>query len=345
MAASAQRSTIDIIDVRRFGAVGDDTTDSATAIQLAIDYAASTVNSAVGSFVDFPKGKYRVGSQIKVKNGVILRGFGRGPSIIKALDSFPTSTAVVRLGDGTATAFGVRLENMVVDANNLTGSGGVYSTEANEQSGLQFCTVQNFKGIGVNFDTGSSIISIENCEVYAGPQGATCGIQINAAGQNCVRNTTVSKYSGTGAVTDGILIGSSDVRVDNVHVEVCTTGVNYGNGSSGFVSGLYGNSATGTLLKLQGTTKDVVVVDLVRNGATTILNDQYTGRTYTDDFKRLYVQYEFQLGHMRFFQYTGSPEGVVTAAVGSLCSDVTNGELYIKNTGTGNTGWKLVTHA
>lgn len=41
----------------------------------------------------------------------------------------------------------------------------------------------------------------------------------------------------------------------------------------------------------------------------------------------------------------GSPEGAVTANKGSLCSDTTNGELYIKNTGTGNTGWKLVTHA
>jgi len=41
----------------------------------------------------------------------------------------------------------------------------------------------------------------------------------------------------------------------------------------------------------------------------------------------------------------GSPEGASSAPVGSIFSDTTNGELYIKNTGTGNTGWKLVTRA
>jgi len=44
-------------------------------------------------------------------------------------------------------------------------------------------------------------------------------------------------------------------------------------------------------------------------------------------------------------RYGGSPESHVAANPGSLCSDYTNGELYIKKTGTGNTGWKLVTHA
>lgn len=39
---------------------------------------------------------------------------------------------------------------------------------------------------------------------------------------------------------------------------------------------------------------------------------------------------------------TGTPEAVVTASVGSLCVDTTNGKLYIKATGTGNTGWVVV---
>lgn len=41
----------------------------------------------------------------------------------------------------------------------------------------------------------------------------------------------------------------------------------------------------------------------------------------------------------------GSPEGVITANLGSYCADTTNGEGYIKKSGTGNTGWKLITHA
>jgi len=42
----------------------------------------------------------------------------------------------------------------------------------------------------------------------------------------------------------------------------------------------------------------------------------------------------------RFYTYgAGSPEGVVTATVGSFYSDTTGGSLYTKNSGTGNTGW------
>jgi len=42
----------------------------------------------------------------------------------------------------------------------------------------------------------------------------------------------------------------------------------------------------------------------------------------------------------RFYAYgSGSPEGVVTATIGSFYSDTTNGFIYTKNSGTGNTGW------
>jgi hypothetical protein len=43
--------------------------------------------------------------------------------------------------------------------------------------------------------------------------------------------------------------------------------------------------------------------------------------------------------------YAGSPESNVTAPIGSLCTDSTNGVAYVKKSGTGNTGWKLVTQA
>lgn len=43
--------------------------------------------------------------------------------------------------------------------------------------------------------------------------------------------------------------------------------------------------------------------------------------------------------------YAGTPEGDVSAAPGCICADITNGVIYVKKTGTGNTGWKLVTQA
>lgn len=38
----------------------------------------------------------------------------------------------------------------------------------------------------------------------------------------------------------------------------------------------------------------------------------------------------------------GTPESAVTAPVGAICHDTTNGVLYIKATGTGNTGWVVM---
>lgn len=44
-------------------------------------------------------------------------------------------------------------------------------------------------------------------------------------------------------------------------------------------------------------------------------------------------------GTAKLFTYNATPEAAITGAPGDLCLDTTNGKLYIKNTGTGNTGW------
>lgn len=38
----------------------------------------------------------------------------------------------------------------------------------------------------------------------------------------------------------------------------------------------------------------------------------------------------------------GTPEGVVTSGIGGTCRDTTNGQLYYKLSGTGNTGWVII---
>ena len=54
-------------------------------------------------------------------------------------------------------------------------------------------------------------------------------------------------------------------------------------------------------------------------------------------WQRIYTSIEIPEG-------TGSPEGVVEASVGTLYRRIDVGELYVKITGTGNTGWgKVVT--
>lgn len=40
--------------------------------------------------------------------------------------------------------------------------------------------------------------------------------------------------------------------------------------------------------------------------------------------------------------YVGNPEGVISANPSSLCHNPTTGDLYKKDSGTGNTGWSLI---
>lgn len=72
-------------------------------------------------------------------------------------------------------------------------------------------------------------------------------------------------------------------------------------------------------------------------GATFYYEELSTGNTVRDTFTLS--------GGPAIKSSAGSPEGVITAVPGSYCADSTNGEGYIKKSGTGNTGWKLVTHA
>jgi len=50
-----------------------------------------------------------------------------------------------------------------------------------------------------------------------------------------------------------------------------------------------------------------------------------------------------EAGSTMITNFNGNPEGSLQGNVGSLCLDRANGILYIKVTGTGNTGWEVVT--
>jgi len=90
-----------------------------------------------------------------------------------------------------------------------------------------------------------------------------------------------------------------------------------------------GGNAYGTLYYAT-----VIIVSLLFPGI------MYYGQIYNDTaftgWKRLVVEDEVMSG-------TGSPEGVVSAPMGTLYRRIDAGELYVKKTGTGNTGWGKVT--
>jgi hypothetical protein len=67
---------------------------------------------------------------------------------IQAAATFPASTPVVRLGNGT-TAYGQSISNLTVDCNSRTGATGIYSTDIQEQSGIEHVSVLNCPNRGV----------------------------------------------------------------------------------------------------------------------------------------------------------------------------------------------------
>lgn len=53
-------------------------------------------------------------------------------------------------------------------------------------------------------------------------------------------------------------------------------------------------------------------------------------------------RWENTAGSFDLFRTDATPEAAVTSAIGGLTNDATNGDLYYKNTGAGNTGWLTI---
>lgn len=55
-----------------------------------------------------------------------------------------------------------------------------------------------------------------------------------------------------------------------------------------------------------------------------------------------FIQATSASGEVGLFYGSGSPEGVVTASPGSTYQDFSGGDIYVKDSGTGNTGWRVL---
>lgn len=124
--------------------------------------------------------------------------------------------------------------------------------------------------------------------------------------------------SGSGFVTAGFAIG------DAVTVSGFT-----GNTANNITSGII-TAITAAKMVIGGTDGNVIVDDAA--GESVTITKWVTRRTTPADLRTLFGIY---VG-------TGTPEGAVTAGIGSLYRRTDGGAnttLYVKESGTGNTGW------
>jgi len=115
------------INVQDFGAIGNGTTDDTSAIQAAIDYAATqAISTGQGSSVHFPGGFYVVSSTIVLKKHVWLVGEGQRSSTLKlAVNANCNVIKTDDTGGASGNADYTGIINMVIDGNrdNQNGAG------------------------------------------------------------------------------------------------------------------------------------------------------------------------------------------------------------------------------
>jgi len=260
------------LNVRDFGGLGNDSTDDAAAIQSAINQAAISAGGAAGGQVFVPKGVYRIGAPLVVKNYVRLIGENDNAVRIKAAPSFPAGPLVKMgpSGSGNGDVYGVTLENLRVDCNQAPGSTGIAMSDCNEHCGLFNVEVRNFDVCAIDI-TASAHITLDRVAAsgYAA-SSALSVIHLHAnAGPVWMRSMGNLSSGRTPALpgSAGILVEGTIVQVLGAHFEHVESGVLFATGWGGFVANLNGHSSVTNTLKISSTAHAHTVVGIIIDSA------------------------------------------------------------------------------
>jgi len=214
--------------------------------------------------------------------------------------------------------------------------------------------------------SGATLTVVAAITEPASAQNSIVGSQIHDNAINGIFFETTTESN----VVDGCVISgnNSGVRIDTSFNEITgcrltynVTGVQLAGGASNFVQGchFYGNQSSG--VNIQNSTDNTVANCMVRslgiqgvgitvtgtNGYNRLTNNdvynsgRFANITRTDTTTVLINNMEVQ-NSLSTFQNVNSPESVVTAPVGSVYQRTDGGagtSIYIKESGTGNTGW------
>lgn len=280
-----------------YGATFDGTTDDGPALQAALDAAKLVATgSASGAVVVCPTGEAITNQQLENPNRVRLRGAGRRSTSIKAGASFPTNTAVLRLGEAADTiVFGCRPEHLQIHCADVAGSIGIYSTAANEGCVPTDVAVRNYLDAGVRFAAGCSIVGVRDMELFpAASTTAGLGVEFNGVnGQSYIEGLSVVPIDGSataGTNTDAVKVTSSDVLIRSLHAEGFPDAIHLVSGTL-TVDGVHGNPTVTNLLHIDAAASGAKVSarGLVANGATNGVNDANAGRVIAGTVQ-LYVK-------------------------------------------------------
>jgi hypothetical protein len=210
------------ISVKDFGAVGDGATNDATAIQAAIDYAATT-----SGFVTFPAGTYLINTALSlVGKYVSIIGAGQTRTTIKANATLTSVFDINETSDVIVSPFVI--QDLKIDGNNTTTNG--INVRYRHQSVVRNVYIVNCTNGMTEKDTWNNYR--ENVRIDS------CGIGFNLVGSN--HNSHWNRCTTTAFTTYGIKVQSLGTAADGnlallfsaCDVEFGTGGGVYFNGSS-----------------------------------------------------------------------------------------------------------------
>lgn len=216
-------------------------------------------------------------------------GWGRKPDNTNFLNttiqavakSFPENTPVVRLGNGS-TAYGQSISNLTVDCNGVVGTTGIYSSDIQEQSGIEHVTVLNCPNRGVWMNgsgtDGTGPFFAQNysvSDIYVLPQAAgnTSTVACEFDGAFTAFHTLQGATCGGGSsapiadayIFDKIFAGTAT----DLNAEDAATGYLLGNANavtSLTINGMQSANISGTVVSLKSGDSSVFLTGIVNGG-------------------------------------------------------------------------------
>jgi hypothetical protein len=258
----------------------------------------------------FSVGTWRTNVALTIGDAVVVEGAGggqvNGTQIQAVSGTFPTNTPVITFSNGGNGIFHSRLVNINVDAQNISGSTCVFSSELNENSGLRDVGCWNYGLYGVNIDatSGSPTVAaqhyvIEKLSVaqYDGGGSAASSIGLRIKGNAGDGPWAVRDIS----VVSGKMLAA--VHIDNIqtglfesfNLEAAATSVNGVLFGTDGVNGITliniqtpGGSLTNTI-NFNGVGNQISIHGVLKGGSTNAILDSLRSVTLTDGNVPVYI--------------------------------------------------------
>jgi len=214
-----------VFNVFSYGAVGDGSTDDASAFASAC----AAASAAGGGTVYAPEGTYLIGSQLTLPAKVGLRGAGMGATVLKRSPTYKGD--FIWSGPGTGAAFNAVLEDFTLDGNYPARAGGlgVEIRITGPRTTIRRLETKNpgYQAISADMGSNSQII---DCVITGNGSATTGGAAMGIwAAVKSIKNLTIARCKITNWTVNGVFGGATNLVVDsnyfaNNHIQTSPVG-------------------------------------------------------------------------------------------------------------------------